>query len=696
MEQALASDRKLRVYAMSLGLALAVASGIIGWTFVKDRDDHLALHRQRASDSVSTLARYTAIELNVIDRAISRLVADVAAEPGLLAARDLLEEHLRRVGSGSNPAVGYGIADADGRVVAMASGIPPGTVISVADRPTFARHRDQREPGPILSDPYLSKPSGLKIFTVTRRIEDASGRFLGMAAATIQSELLFDVLAGIGRSAGTRLVIARSDGIILACVPTCVLGADISDRPAIRAVRAGQRSGVTTGVAPLEGVKVLSAFQAVDGHPLIAISATPEAQLIAEWRTDATIHMMVSGGLLALVFLGALLHYRMLRRQFAAEHGLRRSSEKLLRTSIESLRSGFAVFDGESRLQLWNRRYVEMFPYVRDVVRPGVPIRALAEAAIERRDPDLAPAKREALIARLCELPGPPGKSRRWAESRDRTIEVSDSVTADGMIVVVYHDITARERQEADLRRALHAEREMNAQQRRFVAVVSHEFRTPLTVIDGAAQLIDSLLPDGVPPTVRARTARVRKAVRQMVELIDRILGSARFAEGRVTRNDETIDIRSLVQDVCDRQGSISPDFQITVTSDGQPPMLVGDPRLIEQIVANLVSNAVKYSGRSTSVAIHIHADDAEIAIAIRDFGVGIAESEISKLFTRFYRAKTSQGIAGTGLGLHLSRDLVAMHGGRIDVSSELGKGSTFTVRLPRRTITNDQQRTAA
>lgn len=231
---------------------------------------------------------------------------------------------------------------------------------------------------------------------------------------------------------------------------------------------------------------------------------------------------------------------------------------------------------------------------------------------------------------------------------------------------------------------ALDREREINQQQRRFVSVVSHEFRTPLTIIDGAAQRLARNAESLAAADVHERVQKIRRAVARMSELIETSLSAARLDSGAIAPARERIDLSALLGGICDRIRSIAPEFSIEFDVGASDLAVAGDPRLLDQVFTNLLTNAVKYSGASRTVEIELRADDGDAIVAVRDHGLGIPGEEVPKLFTRFYRASTALGLPGTGIGLNLAHDLVAMHGGRIEVASELAVGSTFTVRLPR------------
>ncbi|MBL8699263.1 MAG: PAS-domain containing protein [Alphaproteobacteria bacterium] len=252
-------------------------------------------------------------------------------------------------------------------------------------------------------------------------------------------------------------------------------------------------------------------------------------------------------------------------------------------------------------------------------------------------------------------------------------------------LVAIALEITARKEQERRLSEALARERELVTQQRHFVAVTAHEFRTPLTIIDGAAQRLARYADHIVPGDLRERAARIRAAVQRMAELVDTTLNSARLDEGRIEIDVGPIDLVELVGAVARRLAGVASDFRISVSSAAAAVPIEGDARLLDQVFANLISNAIKYSGASRRIDVAVSGDDIEAEVRVRDYGIGIPAAEIDRLFTRYFRASTARGLPGTGIGLNLVKELVALHGGDVQVESRLGEGTTFIVSLPAR-----------
>ncbi|MGI9498585.1 MAG: PAS domain-containing sensor histidine kinase [Geminicoccaceae bacterium] len=251
--------------------------------------------------------------------------------------------------------------------------------------------------------------------------------------------------------------------------------------------------------------------------------------------------------------------------------------------------------------------------------------------------------------------------------------------------------------QQRDLETALAREREINGLQRQFVSMVSHEFRTPLAIIDGNAQRLMRRLPELAPERTNEALQKVRRSVKRLTELMESVLNAARLEEGQITYEPGTCNLTDLIREICDSYLEIYPDRPIQVDIDKLPDQIVADPKLIHQVVSNLTSNAVKYSPAGTTIWVKGQEDERSgcAIISVRDEGVGIPEAEVSRLCDRFFRASTSTGVVGTGIGLHLAQHFVALHGGTIEVESREGEGSTFTVRLPLGTALQERDLTA-
>jgi PAS domain S-box-containing protein len=361
------------------------------------------------------------------------------------------------------------------------------------------------------------------------------------------------------------------------------------------------------------------------------------------------------------------------------------ASEARFRDGISSMADGFMMWDRDGKLVAWNDRVAELLPHVTPYLRLGIDRAQSVRDAVHHAKPDWTPDERAAWVAdRIASFGDPARKPSEIRLDDGRTIEIIDRTTADGGCVSIYRDVTAREQQAAALARALQIEREANQQQRRFIAVASHEFRTPLAIIDGATQRLLVRLA-GADEEILRRLHRIRAAVARMTGLTEVTLSSARLESGQLQLKPSRFDVVAMLRELRDRQRGVTPEFQIELAGGDVPIEVEADEQLIEQALGNLLTNAVKYSGDSRRVVVSAGAVGDEVEIAVRDFGIGIPAEELPQLFTRFFRATTSRTVAGTGIGLHFAREILQLHGGTITVESEIGVGSTFTMRLPRR-----------
>jgi two-component system, OmpR family, sensor kinase len=235
------------------------------------------------------------------------------------------------------------------------------------------------------------------------------------------------------------------------------------------------------------------------------------------------------------------------------------------------------------------------------------------------------------------------------------------------------------------LEERLEAEQKLTSLQRNFVSMASHEFRTPLTIIDGHAQRLISMRERITPDDLADRAQRIRRAVLRLRHVIEQLLDTNRFIDGAVGLyyHPEAFDPVALIQEVCQLHREISPEADILQRTWDAPRICCGDPRLLHQMTSNLLANAVKYSPAGGRIEVTLRAEGEELVLSIQDRGIGISPADVAAIFERYHRGSNTAGVVGTGVGLFLVKMVVDLHGGRIGVESELGRGSTFVVRLP-------------
>lgn len=234
-----------------------------------------------------------------------------------------------------------------------------------------------------------------------------------------------------------------------------------------------------------------------------------------------------------------------------------------------------------------------------------------------------------------------------------------------------------------DLREALSKEKKLNELQRQFVSMASHEFRTPLAIVDSTAQRLKRRADKMTPEETVKRAEKIRSAVERMTQLMESTLTAARMQEGKVKVEIGPCDIATTVREVCTQQQEIAQSHIISCDLVDLPVTIQADARSLEQVLTNLLSNAVKYAPDVPDIAVKAWVEGQQVVISVRDHGIGIDQEEHDRIGERFFRATTSAGIAGTGIGLNLVKTLVDMHGGSFEFESRRSEGSTFTIYLP-------------
>lgn len=220
-----------------------------------------------------------------------------------------------------------------------------------------------------------------------------------------------------------------------------------------------------------------------------------------------------------------------------------------------------------------------------------------------------------------------------------------------------------------------------------FVANVSHELRTPIAAIKGWAETLTSGIVE-TPPFVEEQLHTIHRHAERLAALVNDLLALARVEATGLEEAFVEVELDEIVEDVVEglREAAEQRDVQLTMAVDTVVRTIRTEPRALEYVIRNLLENAVKYSNPGGRAAIHATADDADaLVISVRDEGVGIAEQHLPRIFERFYRVDKgrSRDVGGTGLGLSIVKHFATALGGRVEVESELGRGSCFRLILP-------------
>ncbi|BDD01903.1 HAMP domain-containing sensor histidine kinase [Persicobacter psychrovividus] len=250
---------------------------------------------------------------------------------------------------------------------------------------------------------------------------------------------------------------------------------------------------------------------------------------------------------------------------------------------------------------------------------------------------------------------------------------------------IIVQDITHQKAHEKQLTTALNKELELNKSKSEFISMVSHQFRTPLTTIHSANQIIEqyiSVLKESEQgPILEKKFGQIYESIESITGMMERLLDYGKMEADELYPFFKPTSLVELIEKQIERYQALNPDreFQIKIKGEARPVKV--DPYFIEHILMNLISNAIKYS--EAKIELSLSFLDQEFLIKVKDHGMGIAQEEINKLFEPFYRSKQSENIKGTGIGLSFVKKFVELHQGTIEVQSTLNQGASFIIYIP-------------
>lgn len=267
---------------------------------------------------------------------------------------------------------------------------------------------------------------------------------------------------------------------------------------------------------------------------------------------------------------------------------------------------------------------------------------------------------------------------------RNLSITVSPIKDRKGKIIgasKIARDISIRK--EAELQHRLYTERlqELNKYKDEFMVMASHELKTPLTVISANLQLLQMKM------QADDNLLFLNKSINQVNKLsalISNLLDVSKIQSGKLQLNRSPFDLSFLIEEVGNNLQQTTNHHRITFKKKDEKLIVNGDRERIEQVIVNILGNAIKYSPESNDISIDTTKNGSKVFVHIYDNGIGIPQNDIDNIFMRFYRVSGSaSSFSGSGVGLYISSEIIKNHGGEIWAESEIGKGSVFHFSLP-------------
>ncbi len=358
----------------------------------------------------------------------------------------------------------------------------------------------------------------------------------------------------------------------------------------------------------------------------------------------------------------------------------------LLETVLRHLPVGVLIVDAQAdNVVVANERAIEILgPQSRGgsiyEAEPGYVLRGEGgqELPIDRWPVHRSLRAGEAIINEVLEVERTDGERRHLRVS---SVPIRDHRGQTVAAVALVDDITQQrqlEQQRSELLRQIESALELRNQ---FIATASHELKTPITLLKGYAQVLMDRSREGV---LRRPLEIINRQVDRMSELINDLLDVSRIESGKLELVLRKIELTDAVKEVVMDQREAASDFEIELLA-AEPVWVLGDRNRLQQVVANFISNAVKYSGDSRRVVVEVRRDGSEVEVSVTDYGIGIPEDQQPEVFGLYFRGRNvpHRNYSGLGLGLYICRNIVERHGGKIGMSSREGEGSRFWFRLP-------------
>ncbi|HVU94128.1 MAG TPA: ATP-binding protein [Puia sp.] len=364
----------------------------------------------------------------------------------------------------------------------------------------------------------------------------------------------------------------------------------------------------------------------------------------------------------------------------------KQESESLLALLVDHVNDyAIIMLDAEGRVLSWNKGAEQINGYTRDEIigKPfslfytdeevarGEPERNLQKAAKENRYECIDIRKRK--------------DGSQFHADVIYTALRNEKEELTGFIKIT-RDITDQIAAQDEINKSLAREIELNAMKSRFVALASHEFKTPLSVILSSTNLIEKYHSPEMAEKRLRHVHRIKSNVNHLKQLLNDFLSLAKLEEGATHNEPAAVNVIGIaeetIQDMDEtRKEGQHIEFEIT----GDPGPVALDPHLLRNILNNLLSNAIKYSPEGSPVRFLLQFEAETVRFQVIDKGIGIPVEEQEQLFDRFFRASNTSGISGTGLGLSIVKRYLDLMGGTIRVESQPGAGSSFTIQLPAR-----------
>jgi signal transduction histidine kinase len=397
----------------------------------------------------------------------------------------------------------------------------------------------------------------------------------------------------------------------------------------------------------------------------------------------ASVGILMSGGCLLLMLLHEI---REARRAQASEM----SAMARLSDAVESFSDGFSLFDKDDRLIMCNQEFRGMHPLIAERLVPGIEFDEIVRFNVDNGIIPEATGQEDEWIKRRMRLHRTPVDDFEVKYADGRWLRISERRTGDGGCVSIRTDITAMKQRQEDLSSQQQRADSANKAKTDFLLTMSHELRTPLNAIMGFSEVMKQQLRGPLGDERYVDYANdIYDSASHLLAVINNILDISRIEAGRLELDEQAVVIGDEIDKAMRQleEEARGADVKLSSEIEQDLPLLLGDAHKIQQIVINLVGNAVRYMPDSGKVAVQAHRDqEGGILLRVEDDGEGMSAEDVERVISPFVRLSNPMVRAhdGTGLGLPLVKALVELHGGVFTLTSEVGEGTIGTAVFPK------------
>lgn len=424
------------------------------------------------------------------------------------------------------------------------------------------------------------------------------------------------------------------------------------------------------------------------------VKVYPTDKLVSAIAWDEST-LLIAFALLCIPIVGLLIFYA---RHMKIVGRLR----SLLADSLNAIDDGFVIYDADDRFVLCNDAYRRIYSRIQDMFVPGVTYEAIVREGVKRGQYAEAIGREDEFIEQRLTDHNDASRTIMQKLPDGTWLKVAERMTADGARVGIRVDITELEEARAAAEEAFQVKSE-------FISVLSHELRTPLTVILGYAKVLanvgllksarqlESAISKDVPSEaemseafeallqqVSGQAKKMESSGSHLLTLINDLLDYSKIEQGHFKLKLEEFSLKSVLSSVVEDMSDMAFQKGISLEDESRDMTIIADKIRFKQVMINLIGNAIKFTDVGC-VVVSTSFREGEIEVSVADTGQGIPQDKLNMIFDAFQQADLSdrRAAGGTGLGLAISKSIVEMHSGQINVTSELGRGSTFTVKMP-------------